>query len=83
MGSAEEIRPMTDKDQDLKSKDTPPNAPQQPVELTDDEVEGVAGGIGTELAYTSTAVSPLKSVVSEVISSPSVLTLPGNVLAGK
>jgi len=74
---------MKDDDQDVLPKETPAPATQEPNELSDDQLEGIAGGIGSELVSITKAGVPLTSTVGGLISSPSVLTLPGNILAGK
>lgn len=74
---------MKEDDKDVKAQETSAPESQGPTELSDDQLDGIAGGISSEPVYTTKAVSPLTSAVSGAISSPSVLTLPGNILAGK
>ncbi len=73
---------MTDENQDVKSTETPAPEPQEQVELSDEQVEGIAGGISSEPVYSQAGV-PLTSKLGGLINPATVLTVHGQVLAGK
>ncbi|MCX6549936.1 MAG: hypothetical protein NTY02_02820 [Acidobacteria bacterium] len=74
---------MKDDDPEVKSTETPAPAPPEQGELSDDQLEGIAGGISSEPVYSVRSALPLNPALGGLINPASVLTIPRDVLAGK
>lgn len=73
---------MTDHNQDEHKKETPAPEAQKPVELSDEQVEGVAGGIGLEPVYSQAGAS-ISSGINPLVNTATIQELKVQMLAGK